>query len=163
MKNQKISYVLVGLVFIFLSGTGMAQSLEETLSRVKSETGITWRDSHLRVKEHQSIEFKDDTMIITRKSVFDDGNEVTQTASIPIAKIDPRRAKSYPNTDIDGMFYLDILTKNNEKAIEVTTDYGKDNKKNTTKVYFYAIHSPDKKRSDKLKDKIEHLIYLIGD
>jgi hypothetical protein len=142
----------------------MAQSVSQTLSQVKSDATIQWQDKKSGLTTHQTIEFKDDntTMVITRRSVFKDGDEVVQAAVIPIRQIDSSNMASHPSSEIEGIYYMDIFTRNQKKAIKVTTNYGGNVEKSIVDTHFYTIYSMNKDQSLELKEKIIHLIYLLG-
>jgi len=163
MKNQKIIlYILLVLGVISFTGAGAAQSLQKTQALVQEEVAINWEDSRARVTEYQSVEFSEDKMVVTRKSVFKDNHESKQTAIIPLARIDLSRMQSYEAINPEGMYYLSIFTKENANVIKVTTFYGKDTEENIVETYYYTLYSKNQDQNQALKEKIEHLIYLSG-
>ena len=163
MKNQKvIPYILLVLGVISFTGVGAAQSLQKTQALVQEEVALHWEDSRARVTEYQSVEFSEDKMVVTRKSVFKDKRENIQTAIIPINRIDVSRMNSYPAIEPEGMYYLSIFTEDNENVIKVTTFYGKDTEDNIVETFYYTLYSKNRDRNQALKEKIEHLIYLLG-
>jgi hypothetical protein len=163
MKNQKlILYILLVFGVISFTGVSTAQSLQKTQGLVREEVGINWEESRLGCTEFQSVEFKENKMVVTRKSVFKYNYENIQTAIIPLARIDVSRLQSYPATDPGGMYFLSIFTKDNEKVIKVTTFYGKDTEDNIFDTYYYTLYSKNRDKNQALKEKIEHLIYLSG-
>ena len=163
MKNHKIiPYILVVLVVLSFSGIGAAQSLQKTQALVQEEVAINWEDSRMGVTEYQSVEFSEDKMVVTRKSVFKDKRENIQTAIIPLARIDLSRLQSYEATYPEGMYYLSIFTENNKNVIKVTTFYGKGTEDNIVETFYYTLYSKNQDQNQALKEKIEHLIYLSG-
>jgi hypothetical protein len=163
MKNQNIfPCILLVLSVISFAGIGGAQSLQKTQDLVQEEVTINWEDSRAGVTEYQSVEFSEDKMVVTRKSVFKDNRENIQTAIIPLARIDVSRLQSYEAINPDGMYYLSIFTKNNENVIKATTFYGKETEDNIVETYYYTLYSKSRDQNQALKEKIEHLIYLLG-
>lgn len=163
MKNQKIiPYFLLVLGVISFTGVGAAQSLQKTQALVQEEVALNWEDSRARVTEYQSVEFNEDKMVVTRKSVFKDKRENIQTAIIPINRIDVSRMNSYPAIEPEGMYYLSIFTEDNENVIKVTTFYGKDTEDNIVETFYYTLYSKNRDQNQALKEKIEHLIYMLG-
>jgi hypothetical protein len=163
MKNQKIvSYILFLVAVFAFTGTGVAQSLQKTQALVQEEVAISWKDARFGVTEYQSVEFSEDKMVVTRKSVFKDTHESKQTAIIPLARIDVSRLQSYEAVNLEGMYYLSIFTKDNENTIKVTTFYGKDTEDNIVETFYYTLYSKSRDQNQALKEKIEHLIYLLG-
>lgn len=163
MNNKKvILYILLVSGVIFFIGLGAAQTLQKAQALVKEETAIDWKDSRLGVTEYQSVEFTDDKMVVTRKSVFKDNHESKQTAIIPLPRIDLSRLQSFEAINPEGMYYLSIFTKENANVIKVTTFYGKDTEDNIVETYYYTLYSKNQDQNQALKEKIEHLIYLLG-
>jgi hypothetical protein len=162
MKNQKIILNIL-LVFVVISFTGVssAQSLQKTKSLVQEEVGINWIESRFGCTEYQSVEFKEDKMVVTRKSVYKDKSEIIQTAVIPLARIDVSRLQSYEAAKPEGMYFLSIFTIKNEKVINITTIYGKDTDDNIFDTNYYTLFSKNRDKSQALKEKIEYLVYLL--
>jgi len=162
---SKALFLRVGVILLFSGIIG--QTLSSTQEDVKKESEISWEDTNIGVTEYQSIEFTDEFMVVTRKSVFKNGSQVQQVANIPLNKVDISRMESHPGSEVEGMFYLDIFTKENEKSINVTTDYGKDKKgkqkqKGIEQVYFYTLYSLTEQQNLELKEKIEKLVHMMG-
>jgi len=163
MKNQKIIlYILLVFGVISFTGVSPAQSLQKTQSLVQEEVGINWEESRFGCTEFQSVEFKEDKMVVTRKSVYKNNSEIIQTAIIPLARIDLSRMQSYEAINPEGMYYLSIFTKENANVIKVTTFYGKDTEENIVETCYYTLYSKNQDQNQALKEKIEHLIYLSG-
>jgi len=162
MKNQKIIlYILLVFGVISFTGVSPAQSLQKTQSLVQEEVGINWEESRFGCTEFQSVEFKEDKMVVTRKSVYKNNSEIIQTAIIPLARIDVSRLQSYEAADPEGMYFLSIFTEKNEKVINITTIYGRDTEDNIFDTYYYTLYSKSRDKSQALKEKIEYLFYLL--
>jgi hypothetical protein len=162
MKNQKIIlYILLVFGVISFTGVSRAQSLQKTQDLVKEEVSINWKEDRFGCTEFQSVEFKEDKMVVTRKSVYKDNSETIQTAIIPLDKIDVSRLQSYEAAKPEGMYFLSIFTKENEKVINITTIYGKDTEDNVFDTYYYTLYSKNRDKSQELKEKIEYLFYLL--
>jgi hypothetical protein len=163
MKNQKIIlYILLVFGVISFTGVSTAQSLQKTQSMVQEEVAINWENSRFGCTEFQSVEFKEDKMVVTRKSVFKNNSKIIQTAIIPLDRIDVTRLESYIVANPEGMYFLSIFTEKNEKVINVTTIYGKDTEDNIFGTHYYTLYSENRDKSQALKEKIEYLLYLLG-